>query len=122
MGCFKVILEGNCFVMEVSGQCRAMGFYTTVNIAAKTSQEFTYELENALDVAIKKNKLSITNGPLRKSFCRIAKIYSVADQNSFHDSGGMTFFNESSLSTTVSIFVRIFFAAFKSRDMVNIRR
>lgn len=122
MNSYKVMLEGRCFSACIDGRERLLGFYTTVELMAHNHQELKRVLEVALISIIEANGLRVLNRPHQMSFCRIQNVYSIDNQKSFAEQGGITLFYEKHFNSVFLNLIRIFFTTFRSNEMVKLSR
>ncbi|HYD82104.1 MAG TPA: hypothetical protein VEC06_20050 [Paucimonas sp.] len=122
MGCYKVMLEGRCFLAKTEKEEEIVGFFATIGISATTRQEFFEKIESGLNGVIEANSLNVLRESLKKSFCKISAVYVVEGTNDFAGLGGITLFSESALQPILANFIRIYLSVVKPHELVNIKR
>lgn len=119
MAYYKVVVEGNNFLMPGKSGCRAIGFFTTFVIKASSPEDINKVLRRLMHERLKMHSVKSMNNFLNKSFLLIGSIYYATEQEYEKISEGFTFYDFGIIERIKLIYKIQFFNIFFRKKLLN---
>lgn len=114
---YKIIIEGNNFLVEKESGYKVVGFFTTFVVDARSIEEINEPLISLLNARLANDSIKTTKTFLTESYALIDAVYSAGEDEYRNVRGGFTFFNLSLLGRARSYF-KLFYLKVTSPNRV----